>query len=82
MLMDRCPQLLDRVTDPENNEYMSVLDHEDTLDYIASEKFFDCFQHETKQVEPDYKKVQPCMAGLRADRSDQENFRENDAVCS
>ena len=61
MLMDRCPGLLERVEDPEDNDYLSVLDHEDTLDYLASEKFFDCQEHESKRVEPDYKKVQPCL---------------------
>ena len=40
---------------------VSVLDYEDTLNYLASEKFFGRQVHETKRVEPDYKKVQPCL---------------------
>ena len=34
MLMDRHPEIFD-----DDNEDLSVLDHEDTLDYLASEKF-------------------------------------------
>ena len=40
---------------------LSVLDHEDTLDFLASEKFFDALEHETKRMEPDYAKVQACL---------------------
>ena len=40
---------------------LSVLDHEDTLDFLASEKFFDAHEHETKWMEPDYAKVQACL---------------------
>ena len=40
---------------------MSVLDHEDTLDYLASERFYDCYNQEVKRVEPDYKRVQKCL---------------------
>ena len=40
---------------------MSVLDHEDTLDFLASEKFFDAHEHETKRMEPDYTEVQVCL---------------------
>ena len=40
---------------------LSVLDHEDTLDFLASEKFFDAHEHETKRMEPDYAKVQACL---------------------
>ena len=39
---------------------LSVLDHEDMLDFLASEKFFDAHEHETKRMEPDYAKVQAC----------------------
>ena len=33
---------------------LSVLDHEGTLDFLASEKYFDASEHETKRMEPDY----------------------------
>ena len=39
--MDRHPKIFD-----DDNEDLSVLDHEDTLDYLASEKFFLCEKHE------------------------------------
>ena len=32
---------------------LNVLDHEDTLDFLASEKYFDAYKHETKRMEPD-----------------------------
>ena len=32
----------------------NVLNHEDTLDFLASEKYFDANEHETKLMEPDY----------------------------
>ena len=37
---------------------LNVLDHEDTLDFLASETYFDANEHETKRMEPDYEKVQ------------------------
>ena len=40
---------------------LNVLDHEDTLDFLASEKYFDANEHETKRMEPDYEKVQACF---------------------
>jgi hypothetical protein len=51
MLMERCT----------GNYHESVLDHEDTLDFLASEKFFDAMEHEVKRKEPDYDKVRPCL---------------------
>ena len=53
MLWDRC----------KTNESLSlsVLNHEDMLDFLASEKFFDAHEHETKRMEPDYAKVQACL---------------------
>ena len=54
--MDRHPEIFDN-----DNEDLSVLDYEDTLDYLASERFFDCQEHKSKRVDPDYKKVQPCL---------------------
>ena len=32
---------------------LNVLDHEDTLDFLASEKYFDANEHETKRMEPE-----------------------------
>ena len=43
---------------------LNVLDHEDTLDFLASEKYFDANEHETKRMEPDYENVQACLASL------------------
>ena len=40
---------------------LNVLDHEDTLDFLASEKYFDANEHETKRMELDYEKVQACL---------------------
>ena len=40
---------------------LNDLDHEDTLDFLASEKYFDANEHETKRMEPDYEKVQSCL---------------------
>ena len=40
---------------------LNVLDHEDTLDFLASEKYFHVIEHETKRMEPDYEKVQACL---------------------
>ena len=40
---------------------LNVLDHEDTLDFLASETYFDANEHETKRMEPDYEKVQACL---------------------
>ena len=40
---------------------LNVLDHEDTLDFLASEKYFDANNTETKRMEPDYEKEQACL---------------------
>ena len=40
---------------------LNVLVHEDTLDFLASEKYFVANEHETKRMEPDYEKVQACL---------------------
>ena len=40
---------------------LNLLDHEDTLDFLASEKYFDANEHETKRMEPGYEKVQDCL---------------------
>ena len=40
---------------------LNVLDHEDTLDFLASEMYFYANEHETKRKEPDYEKVQACL---------------------
>ena len=53
MLWDRCKT--------NGSLSLSVLNHEDTLDFLASEKFFDAHEHETKRMEPDYAKVQACL---------------------
>ena len=37
---------------------LNVLDHEDTLDFLVSERYFDANEHETKLMELDYEKVQ------------------------
>ena len=37
------------------------VDHEDTLDFLASEKYFDANEHETKRMELDYEEVQACL---------------------
>ena len=38
---------------------LNVLDHEYTPDCLASEKYFDANEHETKRMEPDY--MQACL---------------------
>ena len=43
---------------------LNVLNHEDTLDFLASEKYFDANKHETKRMEPDIEKVQACLGLL------------------
>ena len=40
---------------------LNVLDHEDTLDFLDSEKYFDANEHKTKRMEPDYEKEQACL---------------------
>ena len=47
MLMDHHPEIFD-----DDNEDLSVLDHEVTLDYLASERFFDCQEHMMKPCKP------------------------------
>ena len=44
--------------------HLNVLNHEDTLDLLTSEKYFDSNKHETKRMEPDYEKVQACLGLL------------------
>ena len=76
MLMDRHPEIFN-----DDNEYLSILDYEGTLDYLASERFYDCQEHESKRVQPDYKKS-AAMFGLCTARGYQENLREDYAICA
>ena len=59
---------------------LNVLDHEDTLDFLASEKYFDANEHETKRMEPEYEKVQACL-GFAPIEVIKKTFAD-DAVCS
>jgi len=43
---------------------LNVPNHDDTLDLLASEKYFDANKHETKRMEPDIEKVQACLGLL------------------
>ena len=76
MLMDRRPEIFD-----DDNEDLSVLDHEDTLDYLASERFFDC-QGERIQAGGPRLQESAAMFGLCTTRGYQENLREDDAICT
>ena len=49
--------LYDRI----HNDDEIVLDHEDTIDYLTSERYFDAMSQEVKRKEIDYNKLQPCL---------------------
>ena len=73
--MDRHPEIFN-----DDNEDLSVLDYEDTLDYLASEKFFDW----TARFQVSRAKVQEgaAMFGLCTARGYQENLRKDYAICA
>ena len=60
-LLRKCSGTIMNVT---HHCHLNVLNHEDTLDFLASEKYFDANEHETKRMEPDYENVQACLASL------------------
>ena len=49
--------LYDRI----RNDDDIILDHEDTIDYLTSEGYFDAMSQEVKRKEVDYNKLQPCL---------------------